>query len=428
MKNYIFIAQCSIALLLCLSTSNVCMEIELSSKEYFKQCEKIDTYYEQKLNNLILSVTQDNAAEKIKKFEHKFFSHQQTIEKEKNIFFCSVKQKYNIDDDIWSIIKNITEKLHEFRNQTRWQSSKDIIHDPVIPQWFMAILKKQLIKIGCNPQGINIRSTEKTGFSVYGCRINWSYKSDDQWLYREFKKPGEILINCNYLTMNNNNLEADKGKCMFIAQNILMYDSLNVLLVAEGFNIDTKRSEWNLLDKVNFLHCLLAPALKSSQGAHCIKSFCRDVYCSGLCTQENYKQLSSIDFCWKALEWLKKYYTINYHCIPLLFFVKNKYSAEAKYLLDKGMVITKNIVEKAENDFILKNELQNFYDEQQCCVCLEHPEDMRDMPCENKHLKNFICRQCYNNLAYNDLNQRICPLCLAGFFSYSNTTDYSYLF
>ena len=426
MKNYIFIIWCSTVFLLCVSMSGFCMEmeVELSAQQYFKVREKIDAHYDQKLKTLILSVTEDNALEKINKIEHKLHIHGQTIEKEKNIFFYRIKQQYDISDDVWSVVKIITEKVHEFRQGNMWQSREDVIHDPLMPQWFMAILKKQLVKAGCNPQAINICNTGKSSFSVYGADIDWSYKGVDDVFHKKLRKPGKILLNSKDLDFFIDNLEAAKGQCIFLAQNMRIYRSFDVLSIASGFNIDIKKKEWSyLVDTLCQLHYLLVGALKSSRSAHCLKSFLK-IYVSNLSTKENYKQLSSIDFCWKVLEWLKKYYTINHHCVPLLFFVKNKYSAEAKYLLDKGMVITKNIVEKAENNFILKNELQNFYDEQQCCVCFEHPEDMRDMPCKNRHVKNFICRGCYNKLAYNGLNQRICPLCLAGCFSYNNTTDY----
>jgi hypothetical protein len=137
--------------------------------------------------------------------------------------------------------------------------------------------------------------------------------------------------------------------------------------------------------------------------------------------------VSSIDFCWKALDWLKKYYSNNDHCIPLLLKTKERDIAEICDLLDCGMVVTKKIVdevkEEKEESLLLKALLQKTYDEQACCICLEHPEDMRNMPCVGGHTKDFICRKCYNNmLNHNELKQKICPICRSGCFSYNTIT------
>jgi hypothetical protein len=210
---------------------------------------------------------------------------------------------------------------------------------------------------------------------------------------------------------------------MFLAQRMQTGRSWDILSVTEAFSINVKKKEWVLYHKLLHLYSLLATALKSSYHAQCIKCFTKNTYSSDNFTKKNYKKLSSIDFCWRALDWLKKYYTTNYNCIPLLFAVKKGNAADVSNFVETGMVITKNIInEVKDNSLVSKELLQKFYDKQECCVCLEHPEDMRDIPCKNQHVNNFICRQCYNNLLCDTSNQRMCPLCRIGCFSYDTVT------
>lgn len=396
--------------------------MELTFDQYKQQCKKIDKKFDQKLKSLVLSATEDNVSKSINKIEKKLQDYGKIIETEKNVFFYTVKQKYNISDELWNGIVKITEELQKIREQKMWEPCSNVVHDSALPQWFVAILKRKLVEVGLNQQGINIKGTdEQSFFTIVGYDIHWQYSVDNDLLSIKDSKFGTIIINSKM--PNVSNLDIEEGRCLWIAQSIKMCHSLNVLDVMARFDIKIKKEEINLLSKLSFLQHLLNVALKNARSAHCIKLFCKQLI-PGACSIENYKKVSKIDFCWKALDWLKKYYTFNYHNVPLLLEVKNCFEQDKiSVFLDKGMVVTKNVINEAKNEDY-KLLLQNAYDAQKCCVCFEHPEDMRDMPCNNEHVDNFICRECYNQLRCNNFNERKCPLCNSICFSYNKVAYY----
>ncbi len=417
MKNFIFVVWVNFIFLLCIVTDNFCMEMELKANEYFKECKKMDKKFDQKLKNLILSVTEDNALKKINTIEKKLQNCGQIIEKEKNIFFYAVKQKYNISDGLWDIIIKIKNELHKFEKRNMWKPCLHVMHDCAIPQWFIVMLKKQLIEVGFNPQGTNIKHDEQLYFGIEGKVLKWSYNACDGYVSIGVENPGTITI--NHKMLNPNKLDIEEGRCLFLAQDLKMCQPLDILSIMAGFAIKIKNEERNVLNKLSNLQCLLKIALKCARSAYCIKLFYKKSY-TNISLVENYKKLSKIDFCWKALDWLKKYYIFNYHNIPLLLMVKNSFKQDdISVLLSKGMVVTKNVINEVKNDENGNLLLLKTYNEQQCCVCFEHPEDMRDMPCDNEHVNSFICRQCYNQLSCNNLGQRKCPLCNCNCFSYN---------
>jgi ankyrin repeat protein len=52
----------------------------------------------------------------------------------------------------------------------------------------------------------------------------------------------------------------------------------------------------------------------------------------------------------------------------------------------------------------IKQLLQQKYDEQACCVCYEHPDDLSDIACQNRH-SEFLCKHCHG------LCKPKCPMC-----------------
>lgn len=80
----------------------------------------------------------------------------------------------------------------------------------------------------------------------------------------------------------------------------------------------------------------------------------------------------------------------------------NKYLI--RLLLEHNAIVEERFM-KAVKDSYLRSLLQNAYEKQNCCICWEHPEELSNIPCDNRHT-DFICRDCYDQNI-----KRGCPLC-----------------
>jgi hypothetical protein len=115
---------------------------------------------------------------------------------------------------------------------------------------------------------------------------------------------------------------------------------------------------------------------------------------------------------------LKKYFSNNYHCIPLALKVKCGDITAVTNLLKSGMVVTQHMIDDEKHDESeVKKLLQEAHKAQRCCICFEHPEDMRDVPCVQRHTGDFMCRKCYKHL---DIQQSGCPICERALSSYNS--------
>ncbi len=73
-----------------------------------------------------------------------------------------------------------------------------------------------------------------------------------------------------------------------------------------------------------------------------------------------------------------------------------------------GAIVDKRMIEYyADVPKELTERLRQVYDQQRCCICLEHPDDLDDIPCTNKH-SDFLCITCCKII-------KACPLCLKEF-------------
>lgn len=95
----------------------------------------------------------------------------------------------------------------------------------------------------------------------------------------------------------------------------------------------------------------------------------------------------------------------SWSLLGLALFRKN-YDLAALFL-KYGAVVSKNIrdIKYKKIPQTLKETLQQKYQEQQCCICLEHPDDLLDIPCENR-CKEYLCKDCYEHLPHS-----YCPMC-----------------
>lgn len=394
------------------------MDPALQARAYFKACKKIDEKYDTKLRNFIIQVTDDNASEKMHAAEHKLKTYTQDMCNQKSIALFTLKTKCNIDDVLWENCLDIQDALQEFDIKNRLIHGVDAVHDPKIPQWFLFMLKKQLVKEGFNPARIDLCSLEGVSANVQGTSIIWSLVEEN--LSMERKDFGSIGINCKELQPHS--LDLEKGRCLLLVEQLQGCRNLNLCEIVEAVGVKVPRKESDTLRALEAIRSLYTIALKNPRNAHCIKAYCRSIWSKKNYSVEHYKQLSAIDFHWKTLAWLKKYFSYNYHCISLFLKAKDGDVSFVSNMLCRGMVVTKAIVDevkKNQSESPISGLVQQAYDNQQCCVCWEHPEDMRDMPCSGEHVKEFICRVCYNGLKEDKLKQKICPLCKLGLFPYN---------
>ncbi|HLX52524.1 MAG TPA: hypothetical protein VKR58_01190, partial [Aquella sp.] len=59
------------------------------------------------------------------------------------------------------------------------------------------------------------------------------------------------------------------------------------------------------------------------------------------------------------------------------------------FLLEHGALVKKEMIMHVESSYV-KQLLQQAYDQQYCCVCLQHPADINNIPCANKHTNDFL--------------------------------------
>lgn len=418
MKNYIVVNVCIVIFCLFLSTGSFCMEFNVEA--YRKACRNIDKKCKKNFSHFVKQVTNENALDQINQVELYLKKYEHNLVKEKEAAFYAMKIKYEISDDCWKTCRYIVDSVYKYTLDAMWRPMDSTIHDPHMPQWFAFMLKKELIEVGINPQRINLcKSEEKGSGHAVGVHNHWSYDTETGDLDIEITASGEITV--DYEQLDALELYKEEGRCMHLAQKLKTDESMEILLVMKTLsNVKIKKSDYATIEDLHYVQSSFAAALKNQRGAHCIRRFHKTTF-SSIFSGKHYKQLSKIEYCWKMLDWLKKYSGNNYHCIPLLLTVKNSDVEHALLCLDEGMVVTRNIVDevgKTKEDSLLKKRMQMTYDDQKCCVCYEHPEDMRDIPCTGNHVKDFICRGCYKKLNENSTEQKICPICRASCFSY----------
>jgi len=67
--------------------------------------------------------------------------------------------------------------------------------------------------------------------------------------------------------------------------------------------------------------------------------------------------------------------------------------------VNEGALIYEEYIKKASDEDI-KKQLQDAYDQQYCMICYDHPhpDQMKEIPCVNKHKNNFVCAQCSDKI------------------------------
>jgi ankyrin repeat protein len=99
------------------------------------------------------------------------------------------------------------------------------------------------------------------------------------------------------------------------------------------------------------------------------------------------------------------------HAIHLKRFFLVPLFLEHGAIVKKEMMDYKSIVLPEDT----KTLLQQKYDEQQCCVCFELPDDLSNIPCNGKHRGYYMCKGCYQGFPHIKQDDqtvcKICPIC-----------------
>ena len=76
-----------------------------------------------------------------------------------------------------------------------------------------------------------------------------------------------------------------------------------------------------------------------------------------------------------------------------------KFFRLAKLFLNHGAIAEKKMLGDLYRNIPqdLKELLQQKYDQQECCVCFEHPDDLSDIACPNRHTE-LLCKICGDKL------------------------------
>jgi len=98
---------------------------------------------------------------------------------------------------------------------------------------------------------------------------------------------------------------------------------------------------------------------------------------------------------------------------PLSWAANTNKVSFAELFLKHDAIVHKNMLELNPQSDIYKL-LKTHYDNQYCCICFEHPVELRNIPCSGKHIEYFMCRDCY----YGKIKQinektekKVCPIC-----------------
>ena len=95
---------------------------------------------------------------------------------------------------------------------------------------------------------------------------------------------------------------------------------------------------------------------------------------------------------------------------PILQWALKNHDKEVTTLcVNEGALIYEGYIKNA-SDPIIKKQLQDAYDQQYCMICYDHPhpDQMREIPCINRHKNNFLCSECSDKI-------KKCPLgCVKG--------------
>jgi ankyrin repeat protein len=83
--------------------------------------------------------------------------------------------------------------------------------------------------------------------------------------------------------------------------------------------------------------------------------------------------------------------------------IKNKDFKFVELLLKRGAIVEEYMLKNKHIPEDLKNVMQQKYEEQNCCICFEHPKALALIPCDFAHT-DLICKQCYDDIEK-------CPLC-----------------
>lgn len=93
---------------------------------------------------------------------------------------------------------------------------------------------------------------------------------------------------------------------------------------------------------------------------------------------------------------------------PLLYAVKYGCLERIPTLLLYGAVVNDRMGRSIPDHHKVKPLLTALFEQQHCCDCKTHNNDLSLIPCVNRHLGNFICEPCYK---IRHQQEKGCPFC-----------------
>jgi hypothetical protein len=74
-------------------------------------------------------------------------------------------------------------------------------------------------------------------------------------------------------------------------------------------------------------------------------------------------------------------------------------------LLSCGAVVNQNFGAPFILEDVMWKLMVDAYEKQKCCRCGTHEYDLSSIPCVNRHVRHFICSNCYKKYPQK------CPIC-----------------
>jgi len=315
MKNYDILGWISIVVFMSIFTHNFCMEVVPTLENYAESCRKINEIHDQAFKLFTDSVTYDNMQEITLSMKSKLQEHMDVVNKNREEVFSGIRKKYDINDETWNKYHCWSTQFQKYREEHLSHACANVIHDERVPIWFACRLKKELGDIGLNPEQVNICHHDNKSVKVQQIEIGWNADTNKSIL--NFVAPGTIFVNGNSLISALPDVE--KGRCIFLASLMKSFEIPNMYNILKIFKLTISEEDAQLLVNCSLLQSLFLSALKKPSKARYIKAYCNRFY-APLYSVEHYQQLSSIELCWRALDWLRKY---SDSCNALIIFLKS---------------------------------------------------------------------------------------------------------
>jgi hypothetical protein len=282
---------------------------------YFTECQTINDNYENKWEKWLTSLNEHNVATKINVAQQRIDEHKQNVSDDKKALLADLKRRYNVHDAIWKGALEIVQGLKEFNKESRIKDIFKGAHDPKIPVWFCAMIKKELVARGHNPAAVTLKCRDTNSYVIHHPVYSFSLHKEGG-LCMEQESYGKIVIDCDSFLKEFRWPGGDyhRGFCMFAVKSMQklgalpLYQAINAFQENDISRMKLPEKEIEMLNIADLKRSFYQIAFRDEESARCIASYYSSAW------QDNnrhcisdYKRLKDIHFRFRCIAWLKEY-------------------------------------------------------------------------------------------------------------------------